>query len=139
MAFRTPGGWQSGEPPSNITGNRLRAWLNTRASERLAQVGAVSLLDLLLELGWIHPSYVRAWGHGTMPSVIEAIRVSPQRVDELIQAYFAWGRAQELPAGELRLTRESEEGEVELRYSAAGDEMVERLFRHQFLARSVSE
>ena len=112
---------------------RLKRRVAAAAEEALARQGLVTALELLTGLGWLHPAHVDLWRKGRVPDLEQLIQVGPDRVGLALELLFDWASAAGLQPAAITYPARSR-ARAPLRFSARGDEVIDRAFGIQWLS-----
>lgn len=69
--------------------------------EALAEQRHVSLVDVLLRLGWLAPSHVDLWRQGRLDSLEHMSQVNPHKLVTALTAFVRWAERRGLVASEI--------------------------------------
>jgi hypothetical protein len=117
---------------------RLEQRVGRAAEEALADHTFVSPIDVLCGLGWLHRSNVERWRRGRPACLEDVVFIEPARTEAALAFLRGWATRQGLEPSEHRYRGRSRTG-GELRFSAAGDPELERVYRTHWLAADLSE
>jgi hypothetical protein len=111
----------------------------TRAAEAaLVEQRFVSAIDVLLGLGWLAPSHLNQWRQGRVESLESLIQTNPSKVTKAMAAFRRWAQDRRLNPSETDYVARTRDRRV-LRFSANGDEAVERAYRTHWVAPELSK
>ena len=108
------------------------------AERLLEQKRSVSPIGVLAWLGWLPEPFFDRWRQGREPTLIEQMSTSPARVAQAMQALDAWARERGLRPAEIRYVSSTRDHHP-LRFTAGGDEDVERAYRTHWLPPELTE
>jgi hypothetical protein len=108
------------------------------ADRHLAQDRTVSPIGVLGWLGWLSPSFVDRWRQGREPSLIEQMSTSPARIAEAMRALDAWAKDRGVRPAEVEYLSATRDHHP-LRFTACGDEAVERAYRTHWVSAELTE
>jgi hypothetical protein len=111
----------------------------TQAAERmLAAQDAVTLTDVLVEIGWLAPVHVDIWRQGRVAHLQDLVQVSPERVHQALGLLRDWADERGLsPTAITPLARSRHR--TELRFSSTSDPELERATRTSWVAANLTE
>jgi hypothetical protein len=111
----------------------------TKAAEAtLAARQFVSVIDMLLGIGWLDPGAAERWRRGQIACLEAVIQVNPARLAEALQLFRDWAAARGLsgsPTAYIARTPRREE----LRFSRSGDPATENSYRTHWVSPDLSE
>jgi hypothetical protein len=113
------------------------ARIRAAATAMLEREKRVSVLDVLMGIGWLAPSAFDRWRYGQTVTVIETMQVSPERVQLALTLLRRWAEAEGLTMREATYFARSRERQP-LRVSATDDPAVERAYRSEWLAKGLT-
>jgi hypothetical protein len=124
----------------------MPATQDTRLERRVARAAEAALearrfvtpIDVLTGLGWLHPVHLDPWRQRRVEHLEQLIQVGPEKVALALDHLRDWAAARGLEPTEgeyLARTRAREP----LRFSASGEEAMERAFRTQWLSSELAE
>jgi hypothetical protein len=108
------------------------------AERLLERDRSVSPIRVLAWLGWLPKSSVDRWRQGREPTLIEQMSTSPDRIAEAMQALDEWARDRGLHPAEVEYVSATRDHHP-LRFTAGGDEPVERAFRTHWLPSELTD
>jgi hypothetical protein len=118
--------------------NKLRSRVVDAAESSLARQGYTSAIDVLIGIGWLDPTTLQRWKQGQLSSLADGLQTKPARVAEAMEALRAWAIEKQLEPSETEYVARTAARPM-LRFSASGDEAIERLYRTHWLSRDLSE
>lgn len=93
----------------------------------------VSAIDILLRLGWLAPTHVDRWRHGSIDSLESAIQTNPNKVTAALAAFQQWAHNRGLnPSATDYVSRTRDRRP--LRFSVDGDDAIERVYRTHWVS-----
>jgi hypothetical protein len=108
------------------------------AEATLAEQRYVSVIDVLLGLGWLAPSHVDLWRQGRIESLESVLQVNPTKITAAITALERWALDQGLKPSEADyVARTRDRGR--LRFSISGDVAIERAYSRHWLSPRLSQ
>lgn len=114
--------------------DKLRERVERAAAAALEAKGEVSALDIFMGIGWLNPAHHRNWRTGRVVCLERVVQSNLKRVSASMRLFREWARQRGLTPGEVRHTRATSRGSVDLRFSVSGDADIERAYRtHYFL------
>jgi hypothetical protein len=109
------------------------------AAERtLAAQHYVSLIDVLLRIGWLYPGAPREWQQGRIECLEAAMQIAPERLLEAMKLLSDWAAAQGLVPSEGGYVARTPTRE-QLRFSKTGNPDIERRYRIHWVSPELSE
>jgi hypothetical protein len=123
---------------SSSSPNKLRSRVVNAAESALARQGYASAVDVLIGIGWLDPTTLQRWRQGHLSSLADGIQTNPARVTEALEALRAWAIEKQLDPSETKYVARTPSRPI-LRFSASGDESIERFYRTHWLSRDLSE
>jgi hypothetical protein len=123
-----------------VPGNRrsLEKRVADAASAALAEHDHVSAVDVLVGLGWLHPSNVDRWRRGRAECLEPAVQVGADRIAAALEALRGWAGARGLSPIEVGYPAHARPQRA-LRFSVGGDPDVERAYRTHWVPADLSE
>jgi hypothetical protein len=107
------------------------------AEASLAAQDYVSVVDVLVGIGWIDPGTVKCWQQGRIDCLEDAIQTSPSRLSEAIEVLRSWATGKRLLASETHYVARTPRRQA-LRFSRSGDPASEQLYRTHWVSRELS-
>jgi hypothetical protein len=98
----------------------------------------VTVIDILLGVGWLDASSLARWRQGRVESLESVLQANLARVSEAMKLFSEWAAQKGLKASEARYVSRSTQPS-ELRFSVSGDADIERLYRTHWLSPKLSE
>lgn len=108
------------------------------AERLLERERAVAPISVLNWLGWLPVPFIDLWRQGREQTLIEQMSTSPAKVAEAMQALDRWARERGLRPAEVEYVSATRDHHP-LRFTAGGDEAVERAYRTHWLAPELTE
>jgi hypothetical protein len=108
------------------------------AERLLERQRAVSPIGVLNWLGWLPMPFVDRWRQGREATLVEQMSTSPARIAEAMLVLDAWARERGLRPAEVEYVSATRDRHA-LRFTAAGDEAVERAYRTHWMAPELTE
>ena len=118
--------------------NKLRSRVVDAAESALARQGYASAVDVLTGIGWLDPTTLQRWKQAQLSSLADGIQTKPARVAEALEALRTWAIEKQLDPSETEYVARTPSRQM-LRFSASGDEAIERFYRTHWLSRDLSE
>lgn len=112
---------------------RLEARVARAAEEALGKQKSVAPVDVLIGLGWLHPVHLDPWRQRRVTDLEQLVQVGPEKVALAMELLSRWATARGLEPSEAEYLARSWAREP-LRFSAGGDEAIERAFRTHWLS-----
>lgn len=133
-----PWQYRSWELMSVEVDKRLERRVARAAHEALAAHGCVRPLDVLTGLGWLHPVHEKPWRQRRVPDLEQLVQVGPEKIASALELLTRWATARGLEPREARYVARSR-GRERLRFSARGEEALERRFRTHWLSPGLTD
>ncbi|KAE8765022.1 DUF2293 domain-containing protein [Georgenia thermotolerans] len=108
------------------------------AEEALREQGYVSLIDVLIGIGWLHPVHRDLWRQGRVACLEEVVQVGPDKVSTAMAALRRWARERGLEPDETAYVARTRDRRT-LRFSAGGDPGTELAYRTHWISPALSE
>jgi len=111
----------------------------TKAAEAtLAAQHYVSLLDVIVGIGWIDPGTVRRWRQRQVDCLEDTLQTDPSRISEAINLLRSWATAKALVPSETPYIAQTLQRQT-LRFSKSGDPTLEQLYRTHWISNELPE
>ena len=117
---------------------RLERRVARSAEEALAKRKFVAPIDVLTGLGWLHPVHLDPWRQRRVADLEQLVQVGPEKTALAIGLLRQWATARGLEPSEAEYVARSRAREP-LRFSASGDEAIERAFRTHWLSPALTD
>jgi hypothetical protein len=111
--------------------NRLERRVARAAERALEERKFVTAIDVLTGLGWLHPVHLDPWRQRRVDNLEELVQVGPDKIVLALGVFHQWATARGLKPAEVEYLDRSR-ARRPLRFSASGDEAIERAFRTQW-------
>lgn len=121
-----------------MTPSKLEQRVTQAAEAALAQQRFVSAIDILLGLRWLAPSHVNLWQQGRIESLEDLIQTNPDKVVAAMAAFERWARDRGLNQSEIDYVARTRDRR-RLRFSASGDDAMERAYRTHWVSPDLSQ
>lgn len=108
------------------------------AEEALAESGCVAPVDVLIGVGWLPLSTLRAWRQGRVPNLEQVMNVKPSRISEAMELLRAWANQRGLQPNEAVYVARTP-ARPALRFSKSGDPDLEKDYRTHFVSPELGE
>lgn len=108
------------------------------AEEALAKRRFVTPTDVLTGLGWLHPVHLDPWRQRRVADLEQLVQVGPEKTALALELLRRWAAARGLAPRDAEYLARSRAREP-LRFSASGDEPIERAFRTHWLSPELTE
>jgi hypothetical protein len=108
------------------------------AEHALAAQNYVSILDVLLRIGWLYPGAPREWQQGRLECLEAAMQIAPDRLLEAMKLLGEWAAAEGLVPSEGGYVARTPARE-QLRFSKSGNPDLERRYRIHWVSPELSE
>jgi hypothetical protein len=122
-------------PPSD---RRLEQRVALAAEEALEERKFVTPIDVLTGLGWLHPVHLDPWRQRRVDDLEQLVQVGPEKIELAMELFRRWATARGLEPGEAEYLARSRAREP-LRFSAGGEEAIERAFRTHWLSPTLTD
>lgn len=116
----------------------LEARVARAAEAALSRQSYVSMVDVLVGMGLLSPNTENAWRHGRIEFLEGSIQGSPEKIARSISLFREWAQVKGLEPSEARYTRAARGGSVELRFGAACDPAIEKLYLTRYISPALS-
>lgn len=123
---------------SVVDDKKLERRVARAAEEALAQRKSVTAIDVLIGLGWLHPVHLDPWRQRRVAHLEQLVQVGPEKVALALELLRQWATARGLEPSEAEYLARSRAREA-LRFSASGDEAIERAFRTRWLSPELTD
>jgi hypothetical protein len=117
---------------------RLERRVARVAAETLEERRFITPIDVLIGLGWLHPVHLDPWRQRRVDDLEQLVQVGPEKIAVAIESLRDWAIARGLVRSEVEYLARSRTRQP-LRFSALGDEAIERAFRTHWLSPELSE
>jgi hypothetical protein len=121
-----------------MRGDRLAQRIASAAEGALREQRYVSAIDVLNGIGWLPGSSIDAWRQGRLPHLEDAIQTNPAKVSAALNLLRGWAEQRGLQASEADYVARTRDRR-QLRFSAGGDDAVERTYRTHWLSPQLTE
>jgi hypothetical protein len=108
------------------------------AEEALAQHKFVTVIDVLVGLGWLEQRRLDEWRQGRADSLEAVVVANVAKISTALRALGAWAREQELQPNEAAYVARGR-ARRPLRFSKSGDPSIERAYRTHWVSPELSE
>lgn len=110
-----------------------------RAAEAaLAAQHFVSVIDILVGIGWLDAGTVERWRRGQIDCLEEVVQVDPSRISEAIRLFGAWATARGLLSSPTAYVGRTP-ARPALRFSRSGNPAIEVSYRTHWVSPELSE
>jgi len=109
------------------------------AEEVLAAQGYVTAIDVLMGMGLLAPTHVKAWRNGRIDFLETMIQGSPKKISHSMALFRQWAEANGLHPSPTRYVRRTRTGNIDLQFSASGDPSIEESYRTHYVSPALSE
>lgn len=117
---------------------RLEQRVARAAEEALEERKFVTPIDVLTGLGWLHPVQLDPWRQRRVDDLEQLVQVGPEKIALAMELLRRWATARGLKPSEAEYLSRSR-GRERLRFSASGDEAIERAFCTHWLSPGLTE
>ena len=98
----------------------------------------VSVIDILVRIGWLDPGAVERWRRGQIDCLEEGLQIDPPRISEAIRLFGSWATAKGLlPSPTAYVGRTPDR--PTLRFSRSGNPAIENSYRTHWVSPELSE
>jgi hypothetical protein len=118
--------------------DRLTERVASAAQGALRQQRYVSAIDVLNLIGWLPASAIDRWRQGRLPYLEAAMQTDPGKVSSVLGLLRGWAEQRGLKASEVDYVARTRDRR-QLRFSAGGEDAVERAYRTHWLAPELTE
>jgi hypothetical protein len=118
--------------------SKLERRVAAAAEAALARSRSVAPVDVLTGLGWLHGRRVDEWRQGRLSCLEEVLTARPDRLAAVLEHLGRWAEARGLRPSEIPYVSAARDRRP-LRFTAAGEETVERAFRTHWISPDLSE
>lgn len=119
-------------------GKRLEQRVARAAEAALQEHKSITAIDVLIGLGWLHPSAVDRWRQGRVDYLEQVVQAGPGKVSSALRLFGGWATARGLEPSETAHVARSRATQP-LRFSAGGDPATERAYRTHWVSTELSE
>src|SRR5580700_9395550 len=116
----------------------LEVRLARAAEAALTDNGYVSLIDVLVGMGWLAPVRVGEWRQGRLPTLEQAIQVDPAKLSAAAGLFGKWASQRGLEPSEVDYVSRTRDRR-QLQFSAGGDPGVEQAWRTHWMSQALPE
>lgn len=117
---------------------RLERRVASAAEGALEARNLVTAIDVLTGLGWLHPVHLDPWRQRRVDDLEQLVQVGPEKISLAIEILRDWATARGLEPSEAEYLARSRARQP-LRFSASGDDAVERGFRTHWLSPELTD
>src|ERR1043165_4116441 len=119
----------------------LRGRVYAAADAALKRGGSVGPLELLMQIGFLHPVHFEAWrkGHEQYPTLEEWIQVGPEKFEKTFRYFAEWVKERGMHPIEAPYTRQSVKGLQALQVTQTRDPDRERFYCRRYAPANLSE
>lgn len=110
----------------------------TAAEQALTRQRYVSPIDVLAGMGWVPLGLVTDWRHGRAPHLEAISAVSADRLADALEVFHRWVTSRGLRPTEVEYLAASRDRRP-LRFTAAGDPALERMYRTHWMPADLPE
>lgn len=118
--------------------NRLEQRIVEAAEAAIAQKKFVSAIDVLVGIRWLTPSLVNQWRQGRLPYLEEGMSVDLEKLSSALKLFRSWAERRVLESSETAYMSSTRDRRP-LRFSASGQEAIERAYRTHWVSQELSE
>lgn len=123
-------------PPQNR--QRIERRVVDAAETALAQRKYVSAIDVLVGIGWLHPSHVDRWRQGRVDYLERVAQANLKKISAAMKAFRGWARDRGLKPSEAAYVARTRDRR-QLRFSKSGDPGIERAYRTHWVSPELSD
>jgi hypothetical protein len=118
--------------------SRLERRIAEAAEAVLASEKFVSPIDVLVNIGWLPQSAVDGWRRGRLPYLEQGAQVNLSKLTTAMGLFRSWALDRGLKPSEAAYVGSGRDRR-QLRFSASGDEAIERFYRTHWISPELSE
>ena len=118
--------------------NPLEQRIVEAAEAALAQRKFVSAIDVLVGIRWLPQSFVDQWRQGRLPYLEEGMSVNPDKLSAALKLFQGWAVGRGLKSSDTTYMSSTRDRRP-LRFSAGGQEAIERVYRTHWVSQELSE
>lgn len=118
--------------------SRLEQRIVKAAEAALADQKYVSPIDVLVGIGWLPPSTVATWRQGRLPYLERGVTVNLHKLSTAMHLFQSWAVSRGLKPSETAYMARTRDRRS-LRFSASGQEAIERSYRTHWVSPALSE
>lgn len=118
-----------------MVGRDVRTRVRETAQRTLAAQNYVSAVDVLLGLGWLAPSHLDEWRQGRVPYLERVVQANLSKVSTAMAEFRRWARERDLIPSQTAYVARTRD---RLRFSASGDQGIERAYRTHWVSPTLS-
>jgi hypothetical protein len=119
-------------------GRSLEERVVRAAEAALAHQQFVGPVDVLLGLGWLPASRLKAWRLGRVDVLERAVGVNLHKLNDAMEIFSRWARARALLPRETAYVSQTRDRRT-LRFSASGNPAIERAYRTHWVSPELTE
>lgn len=108
------------------------------ADAALAERKYVSAIDVLVGIGWLHPSHVDRWRQGRVDYLERVTEANLNKISAAMKAFRSWARDRRLKPSETAYVARTRDRR-QLRFSKSGDPGVECAYRTHWVSPELSD
>lgn len=117
---------------------RIERRVAAEAEAALAERGYVSAIDVLIGVGWLHPSTVDRWRQGRVDYLERVTQANLGKISAATKAFRTWATDRGLTPSETAYTSRTRDRRA-LQFSKSGDPGIERAYRTHWVSPDLSE
>ena len=117
---------------------KLEARVTKAAEETYFEQNYVSLIDVLLRIGYLQISPLKQWRLGRVPSLESCIQANPSNLSFVMKSFRNWAGEKMLRSLEITYSRPSRGTTKPLQYSKSGNAEIEREYSKHYISGELS-
>lgn len=116
---------------------RLAQRVSAAAEEALDSQQYVSAVDVLVGLGWLHPTHVKDWRAGRVPYLERSVQANPAKITRAMELFPRWAQTRGLVPSETAYVARTRDRR-QLQFSKSGEPAVEAAYRTHWVSPTLS-
>jgi len=117
---------------------RLEQRVIAAAEEALDRQQYVSAIDVLVGLGWLHPTHVKDWRSGRVPYLERIVQANLAKISGAMKLFRRWAQDRGLTPSETVYVARTRDRR-QLRFSKSGNPEIEQAYRTHWVSPTLSE
>ena len=109
------------------------------AIEHLHRERSISPLDILIDLGFLHPAHLQEWKRGHIPFLEYVLEKDIHKISYVIKCFRRWAKERRLTPKETLYHKETSNAKHELQFTRKGRPQTELFYRTHYISPYVSE
>jgi hypothetical protein len=99
----------------------------------------VSPINILIGIGWLHPTHVQEWRRGSVPYLERVVQANPNKISEALKIFRAWAEKEGLSPSRTEYLARTAGPKRELRFSKSANPSIEQSYRTHFVSPELSK